>query len=140
MLTASIVLNKVSRTKGLKGLLTIENLKDGQIEVCTRGQCCNDHWYLCRKGVITASKAHEVIKYMKKIQQKKRCGCNKHLVIGRKNFWNDICQSKDPSFKRWKRHGDSGNLGNTLKTTTRTALFQNVSYFSKKVCHTLGQD
>ena len=35
-----------------------------------------------------------------------RWRCSKHLVIKRKNFWNGICQSKDPSFKMWKRHGD----------------------------------
>ena len=70
MLTTAIVLSKVSRTKGLKGLLTIENLKAGQIEVCTTGQCCNEHWYLCRKGVITASKAHEIIKKMKKFRKR----------------------------------------------------------------------
>ena len=41
-----------------------------QIEVCTRGQSCNEQWYLCRKGVITASKAHGVITKMKKLKKK----------------------------------------------------------------------
>ena len=40
-------------------ILSIEKIR--QIELCTRGQCCRGQWYLCRKGVITASKAHEVI-------------------------------------------------------------------------------
>ena len=48
-------------------LLLIEKIK--QIEVCTRGQCSNEQWYLCRKGVITASKTHEVITKMKKVRK-----------------------------------------------------------------------
>ena len=31
------------------------------------------------------------------------------------------------------------HLKNTLKTTTRAALVQNVSWFSAKPCHTLAQ-
>ena len=42
-----------------------------QTELFTRGQCCNDQWYFCRKGVITASKAHEVITKMKKVKKRK---------------------------------------------------------------------
>ena len=30
-------------------LLSIEKIR--QIEVYTRGQCCNEQWHLCRKGV-----------------------------------------------------------------------------------------
>ena len=48
-------------------LLSIEKIR--QIEVCNRGQCCNEQWYLCRKGVITASKVHEVIAKMKKVRK-----------------------------------------------------------------------
>ena len=40
-----------------------------QIEVCTRGHCYNEQWYLCRKGIITASKTHEVITKMKKVRK-----------------------------------------------------------------------
>ena len=36
----------------------------------------------------------------------KKGGCSKRLVVERKNVWNDICQSKHPSFKIWKRHGN----------------------------------
>ena len=35
-------------------------------EAQTRGQNQNQLWYACRKGVITASKAHEVFTKMKK--------------------------------------------------------------------------
>ena len=48
-------------------ILSIEKIR--QIELCTRGQCCNEQWYLCRKGVITASKAIEVITKMKKVRK-----------------------------------------------------------------------
>ena len=39
------------------------------MEVCSRGQCCNEQWYLYRKGVITSSKAHEVITKQKKVRK-----------------------------------------------------------------------
>ena len=48
-------------------LLSIEKIR--QIEVCNRGQCCNEQWYLCRKGVITTSKVHWVITKMKKVRK-----------------------------------------------------------------------
>ena len=48
-------------------ILSIEKIR--QIELCTRGQCCNEQWYLCRKGVITASKAIEVITKMRKVRK-----------------------------------------------------------------------
>ena len=40
-------------------VLSIEQIR--QIEECTRGQCYSKQWYLCRKGVTTALKVHEVI-------------------------------------------------------------------------------
>ena len=33
------------------------------------GQCCNEQWYLCRKGFITDVKAKEVITKMKKVRK-----------------------------------------------------------------------
>ena len=48
-------------------LLSVEKIR--QIEVCTTGQCCNEQCYLCRKGAITASKAHEIITKMKKVRK-----------------------------------------------------------------------
>ena len=48
-------------------LLSIEKIR--QTEVCTRGQCYNEQWYLCRKVVITASKATVVITKMKKVRK-----------------------------------------------------------------------
>ena len=48
-------------------LISIEKIR--QIEVCNRGHCCNEQWYLCRKCIITASKAHEVITKMKQIRK-----------------------------------------------------------------------
>ena len=42
-------------------LLSVE--KTRQIEVCTRGQCYNEQWYLHRKSVVTNSKVQEVIKF-----------------------------------------------------------------------------
>ena len=50
--------SKVAFQKNLH-ILSIEKIR--QIELCTRGQCCRGQWYLCRKGVITASITHEVI-------------------------------------------------------------------------------
>ena len=38
-----------------------------KIEVLTRGQSTNEHWYNFRKGVITASKAHEIKTKMEKV-------------------------------------------------------------------------
>jgi len=46
-------------------LMTKENIK--QIEIVTRGQSSCENWYVYRKGVITASKAHEVLTKMDKI-------------------------------------------------------------------------
>ena len=45
-------------------ILSIEKIR--QIELYTRGQCCNEQWYLCIKDVITAWKEHEVITNMGK--------------------------------------------------------------------------
>ena len=52
---------KLSKTKVefLENLDLLSIEKNRQIEVCTTGQCCNKQWHLCRKGIITASKAHE---------------------------------------------------------------------------------
>ena len=49
-------------------LLSIEKIR--QFEVCTGGQCCNEKWYLCTKGDITASTTHEVITKMKKVRKR----------------------------------------------------------------------
>ena len=45
--------------------MTSENIS--KIEAQTRGQNQNQLWYASRKGVITASKAHEVFAKMKKV-------------------------------------------------------------------------
>ena len=92
----------------MKFLENLDLLSIGKIrktEICTKGQCCNEKWYLCRKGVITASKAHEVITKMKTVR-KGGGGVVNIWSLKEKKFWNDICQSKQPSSKIWKRHGD----------------------------------
>ena len=48
-------------------LLSIEKIR--QIEVCSRGQSCIEQWYLCRKGVVIASKASGIITKMKKVRK-----------------------------------------------------------------------
>ena len=48
-------------------ILSIEKIR--QIELCTIGQCCSGQWHLCRRDVITVSKAHEVITRMKKVRE-----------------------------------------------------------------------
>ena len=62
---------KLSKTKveflENSDILSIEKI--GQIELYTRGQCCNEQWYLCIKDVITAWKEHEVITNMKKVRK-----------------------------------------------------------------------
>ena len=62
---------KLSKTKVefLENLdmLSIEKIR--QIEPSTRGRYCIEQWYFCRKGVIRASKAHEVIKKFKKLEK-----------------------------------------------------------------------
>ena len=62
---------KLSKTKVefLENLdmLSIEKIR--QIEPSTRGRYCIEQWYFCRKGVIRASKAHEVIKKWKKLEK-----------------------------------------------------------------------
>ena len=43
------ILIKLSKTKVefLENLELLSIEKTRQIEVCTRGQCCNEQWYLC---------------------------------------------------------------------------------------------
>ena len=62
---------KLSKTKvgSLENLDVVSIGKIRQIGLCIRGQCCNELWHLCRKGVITASKAHEVTTEMKKFRK-----------------------------------------------------------------------
>ena len=63
---------KVSKTK-VEFLETLDLLSIGkirQIELCTRGQCCNEQWYLCKKGAMTASKSHELRIKMKKFRKR----------------------------------------------------------------------
>ena len=55
--------NKIGVPENLD-LLTVEEIR--QIELCTRGQCYNEKWSLCRKRVITASKVQEAIVNMEK--------------------------------------------------------------------------
>ena len=62
-------LTKLSKTKveflENLDLLSIEKIR--QIEVYTWGQSYDEQWYLFRKGIITTSKAHEVITKMSKV-------------------------------------------------------------------------
>ena len=62
---------KLSKTKVefLENSDILSIKKIGQIELYTRGQCCNEQWYLCIKDVITAWKEHEVITNMKKVRK-----------------------------------------------------------------------
>ena len=63
---------KVSKTK-VEFLETLDLLSIGkirQIELCIRGQCCNEQWYLCKKGAMTASKSHELRIKMKKFRKR----------------------------------------------------------------------
>ena len=50
--------------ENLKTFMTSKNIS--KIEAQTRGQNQNQLWYACKKGVITASKAHDVFTKMKK--------------------------------------------------------------------------
>ena len=52
------------------------NRKNRQIEVCTKGHYCIEQWYLCKKGVVTASKAHKVRTKMKKVTKGDRGAAN----------------------------------------------------------------
>lgn len=63
-----IVIMSESKTlfkENLASNMTKENLK--HIEVLTHGQSENENWYAYRKGVITASKAHDVLTKMDKV-------------------------------------------------------------------------
>ena len=64
-------LTKLSKTKVefLENLELLSIDKIREMEVCDRGQCYNEQWYLRRKGVITTSKVHEVITKMKKFRK-----------------------------------------------------------------------
>lgn len=53
--------------KNLNELMTLNNIE--AIEKFTKGQSCNSHWFDCRKGVITASKIHEVKTKMAKVEK-----------------------------------------------------------------------
>ena len=52
-----------SFTANLTSNMTGENIKE--IESITHGQSSNEIWYQFRKGVITASKCHDVFAYPK---------------------------------------------------------------------------
>jgi hypothetical protein len=65
-------LTLMSKTKtefidNIKITMTAKNISE--IEVTTRGQSKNDAWFDYRKGVITASKAHEVLTKMEKVKK-----------------------------------------------------------------------
>ena len=51
----------------MKQNMTKENVH--KIENVTRGQSCYKHWFSLRNGVITASKGHDVMTKMKKVQK-----------------------------------------------------------------------
>ena len=51
--------------ENLKTFMANENIS--KIEAQARGQNQNQLWYVCRKGIITASKVHEVFTKMKKV-------------------------------------------------------------------------
>ena len=57
--------NKADFLKNVKESMTVKIIKT--IEEITKGQNTNQNWYHHRKGVITASKAHDVSTKMKKI-------------------------------------------------------------------------
>ena len=59
--------NKSSFFKNLSENMTITNIM--KIEVLTRGQNTNKHWYMFRKAVITASKCHNVSTKMDKVMK-----------------------------------------------------------------------
>ena len=56
-----------SFTSNLTTIMTVENIK--KIETSTRGQSSNESWYHHRKGVITASKCHDVHTKMVKVNK-----------------------------------------------------------------------
>ena len=58
-------------------LINLTKLNISQIEILTRGQNTNECWYSYRKGVITASKGHDVKVRMEKIR--KNMGNNENL-------------------------------------------------------------
>ena len=70
--------------QNLKTLMTSENIS--KIEAQKKEQNQNQLWYACRKGVITASKAHEVFSKMKKVIK-------------------EIGKSKYTITEIWKKHG-----------------------------------
>ena len=51
--------------ENLKTFMTNKNIS--KIEAQARGQNQNQLWYVCRKSITTASKAHEVFTQMKKV-------------------------------------------------------------------------
>ena len=67
--TESVIKLSQTKVEFLENLDIVSIGKIRQIGLCIRGQCCNELWYLCRKGVITASKAHEVITKMTKFRK-----------------------------------------------------------------------
>ena len=108
--------------------------------MCTRGQYCHEHWYLCRKAVTTVSKAHEVISKKKKL----RNGGGGAVKIGSLKVKISGITFVNPNIPDLKHERDRESeaviyLQHTSKTTTRTKLFQNVRWFLMKPWHTLGQ-
>ena len=119
-------------------LLPIEKIR--QIEVCTRGQCCNEQWYVCRKGVITTSKAHQVTTKMKKVR-KGGGGVVNIWSLKEKTSGMIFVNPNIPALKYGKDMEIEAvnTFAEYITTTTRTALFQNVDWFSTKPCRTSDQ-
>ena len=86
----------------LQEAITQENIE--QIEQLTKGQHENANWHIFRKYVITASKGHEVLIKMRKIQHTD----NKSLcMLCSENIWLGLCQSQYTSSKIWMVYGNT---------------------------------
>ena len=59
--------NKQSFEENLLSNMSVKSI--AEIEESTRGQSSNELWFSFRKGVITASRAHDVLAKMRKIKK-----------------------------------------------------------------------
>ena len=67
-------------------VFTKENIET--IEKLTMGQSENEHWFEYRKCLITASKAHEVVTKMTKVE---KGGGGKHVILEPEKFRTGFC-------------------------------------------------
>ena len=80
-----------SFTENMSNNMTVDNIEI--IESSTHSQSSNEMWYQYRKGVITASKSHDVLTKMKKVSQG---SVSVDVAITPEDIWYGFCGGSFP--------------------------------------------